>query len=481
MSVNENFSLNVEYIILYKFDALVRGNISIYDMMSNDRLNIINQVREISIFESIFSHNIKAEISVVDQIGLFYNFPIVGDEIIHVVFSETDKAKQIKNRKSWFFMIDYIGDISVTDHSKSQSYIIYCKSVEDTANSLSNVMKAYNGTPAEMIGSIFDDYIVNNVSKFIPEYYRLGQQKFTIDSPSNKKFTFVVPNVKPLTAIEMITDIMVSDDINKNQNFLFYQNSNGFNVRSLQGLFRTEPKNLTFKYVSDQKLKDGDTKTTLKDNRDLKSSYIITDFIINSRYNNFTRLISGYYNHLLYQVNPFQKAVRSDLRKIDQLKMIDKHPPYSKAFKNFADSVLENDSEYLERANLVEYFYTIRKDNDEANYPHPRLQDRVSFHRMALGGLSTFDLTIVIPGTDEFVVGDMIKLQFVKFQGFTSENDEQEEYIDNYLSGIFIITEIKHVIFSGGFHSTTMKVNKDSYNISVDREMAYKKMGDAIL
>ena len=72
------------------------------------------------------------------------------------------------------------------------------------------------------------------------------------------------------------------------------------------------------------------------------------------------------------------------------------------------------------------------------------------------------DLSITVPTNLSQVPGDYIYVVFPEFHGF-NENRE-----DKYLSGVYLISEVKTVMINGGKSVTYLRINRDSFNESVD-------------
>ena len=53
-----------------------------------DKLSIMPQFVELSIFQSIFQPNVKAQALINDSIGLFSNYPLTGEEIVTIQYEQ---------------------------------------------------------------------------------------------------------------------------------------------------------------------------------------------------------------------------------------------------------------------------------------------------------------------------------------------------------------------------------------------------------
>ena len=87
---------------------------------------------------------------------------------------------------------------------------------------------------------------------------------------------------------------------------------------------------------------------------------------------------------------------------------------------------------------------------------------------IATAAMAQIDITVTVPGTSSLKAGDLFYLEIPEMHGF---NDVKE---DDLVSGLFVITEVKHILQIGGFHTTVLRLNKDSQIGSVDRASRYK-------
>lgn len=445
----QSFATEIKSVNIYKFGSLASGLLT---PDKNNSLNIMPQVQELTMYESIFEPVIKCEIAVYDYIGLFTNFPLTGEEIVIVEY------KNIADGQTgiWQLAIDSITDITTDLTNRAVAYMINCVSIEGLANSLGTVQKTYRGTGTSISKQIFDENIVERVKKFFPAYVA---PNIIAEENDTQTFALVVPNMHPIAAIDMINQLTVSQ-VKERYTYLFYQNTNGFfNFYTIQGLTQANNKRSfayknRYKFFSDEIAeKESQMKNDVK---------IISNLSFNKRHSSLQKVATGYFNNNLFEINIAQKAVHSTRTMTDEITTIESNPLNTEAYKNWAYSIVEGD----EKSNRVRYSVTTRKEFDD-DYPVSRARDRWGKDLISKIALSQIDLTAVIPGTNRFVAGDMFYLEIPEFHGFENMQD------DDLISGFYLITEIKQIIRIGGFQSTVLRLNKDSYKNSVDRKSKY--------
>ena len=103
-----------------------------------DRLNIMPQVLEFVLHQSIFSPVIKATLVINDSIGLMNNYPLSGEERIEITLTQLENVK-----KKLSFCITAIKDITSANTTRTTSYVFELASEEAFANAKIRVSKAY--------------------------------------------------------------------------------------------------------------------------------------------------------------------------------------------------------------------------------------------------------------------------------------------------------------------------------------------------
>lgn len=451
----QSFSIIIDQITIHKFKSLKSGLSATPDKRNS--LNIIPQVHEISIYESIFEPILKCEIAIIDYIGLFTNFPLTGEEIVVISYRNVGDDGAV-NTREWTFAIDEIKDIAIKDDNRALSYMISCISIEALANSIGTVQKAYRGTPIQISKRIFEENIIKRIQEFYPGYRT--PNIYTEDNATDN-YALVIPNMHPIAAIDMVNDLTYSQVPDK-YTYLFYQSINNvFNFRTLQGLIsapnaRRNARRNSYKFFSDEIAEVGSNMQN--------ETRIVSKLAFNRRHSSLQKVAAGYFNNKLFEINIAQKAVHSTPTRVDDsyVSTMTKYPFNTTEYTEWAQSYDDPD----EKSNRTKYVVTTRPEHDP-DFILPKMRDRWGKDLISKIALNQVDVTAVIPGTNRFGAGDLFYLEIPEFDGF--ENLEE----DDFVSGMYIITEIKHIINMGGYQSTVLKLNKDTYEADPNRESKY--------
>lgn len=447
-----SFAYEIKSVIIAKISALSAGIPTKGDLIQT--IDITPQIKEIDTYQSIFTQYMKADITVSDPIGLFVNFPLSGEEAVFVTFKDVAANKTY----TYPFVIDTVSDISVNDKAREVYYVIRCVAIEAYANAKQSVQQAYSDTAANIIKKIFDEHIVQRTTKLVPGYTPLP---LIVDNNDSLEGTVVIPNMLPFAAIKMMAEIYVHNTPGKDA-CLFFQTPRNFKFTTLQSLFdvstranaRRNARNKGYKYISNE---------ITEDYAEMENEgRLATRLVYNKRYSSLDKIALGYFQNTLFEINIGQKAFWAEQRELKDLPTIYPHKLNTEAYQQ-ATIVSDADDE---QSNRTRYVVNIHRENDK-QFPVSRQRQKWGAELQSLIALSQIDITVVIPGTSEFLAGDLFYLEIPEVHGF---NELRQ---DDLVSGLFVITEVKHTLIRGGFHSTVLRLNKDSYATSIDRGSRY--------
>ena len=206
--------------------------------------NLLPQMLELNIYEAIDKRAVTGEIVITDALNLIGNLPIQGTEriIFRISTPGTTEAKDMIDASELTGHPFYVYKISNRKQISEGVllYTIHFGSREFMRSLRTRVSKAYSGTIDEMAREIFSDKLVLDSRK------RLNYE------PCKNVDKIVIPNLRPLDAIEMLARRALP----KNSNgigYYFYETTSGYHFRSWEsmcvnkGKLPREPK-ATFQY-----------------------------------------------------------------------------------------------------------------------------------------------------------------------------------------------------------------------------------------
>jgi len=195
-------------------------------------IDISSIYEEINIFDSVFMPVISGHILVRDAVGLSGSLIFDGSETLLIDISKSETNTDIANFKKSFRI--YKQSDRVNSGLNSEFFVLHFCSDEMIYSSQQRINQSYEGTYSKVVEKILTDYLK------IPENQSGG---FFEETTGIRKI--VIPNLKPIEAIEWVTKRSV--DQKQSPNYLFYQNATGYNFVSLSKLL-TQPELLNIKF-----------------------------------------------------------------------------------------------------------------------------------------------------------------------------------------------------------------------------------------
>jgi hypothetical protein len=197
----------------------------------NGKIDISAIYEEISIYDTLFMPVMSGKILIRDSIGLSGKLLFDGSESILIDIVKDENSSIASFRKS--FRVYKQSDRTNTNMN-NEVYTLSFVSDELIYSDQQRINQSYENTYTEIIKRIMIDYLK------LPQNQLGGSYDETVGIRK-----FVVPNLRPLEAIEWCAKRSV--DINNSPNLLFFQNSTGFNFVSLSNLL-VKPEILNIKF-----------------------------------------------------------------------------------------------------------------------------------------------------------------------------------------------------------------------------------------
>jgi len=451
---NNPFNAKLEQVAITKFNG-------------TDKMSIMPQVAEFTLHQSIFSPIMKADMAIIDGIGLMDNYPWSGEEIVEVELvqdgEETAGTGQKQFNRTLTFIISSIKEISIDKDGRTMSYIVELASYDAFINAKTRVSHAYYEDIEKMIENVYKDYIVKNRTTPKPKELKIFKD-------TDKVRKLVVPNIKPFDAIAWFCKYAVSSNPEKYYTHMFYETIDNYTFKALQKITFRDLEDTTallaaakekYIYVGDVSLIKNNPKALQQlESRGFSDSRIINDMKINKRYSALEKIIGGYFENELVEVNMLKndyKITRKELKYKDyEFNTINPGKGY-----NTAEYIENVKDEYKEPETSARIRYIINNYDDENQ---PSFRDKFGRSAMSFIAFQQVDLSIAINTNLLMRVGDMIFVELPEFHGFNL-NDA-----DKYLSGFYIVSEIKTIMKQGGLSASYVRINRDSFT----RDLALK-------
>lgn len=438
-------------------------DVSIQKFNFSDKQTLLPQFVELTIYQSVFEPVMKAEMLLNDSIGLFTNYPLTGEELVTITYQQlTGVIEGSKNEtKELKFIIKGARNIALDDRARSLMYVLDLVSVEFLQNTRKLVSHAYNDLVEDAAEKLYDEYIKKDTEE------KFKTTKTFRKEESIKVRSMVVPNMRPFQAIQWLAKNAVAKDYENHFLYLFYENTEGFNFLTVQQLIedaqkkREELKSKKYRYISDA---ESVKKTSTSKDEDLR---LITNIVNNKRFSSIEKIAGGYYQNELFEISMLQKSYNSQPTEYDPANLakytLEKFPLNTSEYINY----VKNKVDKVEYANRVRYIINNFLDSDDQNKSQPNFRYKFGNTTKYLYALNQIDLTITVPANMGLKAGDIIYCDLPETHGFNQVET------DMYITGLFLVTEVKQALAAGNFASTTLRINKDGYLNSLLEKSKY--------
>ena len=395
---------------------------------------------EMSYFEDIFSNTVTGRLIISEAEGFIEKFHLTGNEYIRVVFTKaSDKNFDI----NILFRVYKISDRMLVGNMQTEGYIMYFCSDELILSEQYKVSKSYPGT------KISD--IVTDITK---NYLKVPKNKGVNIETTTGIYDFVVPNFKPFEAINWLSTYAQSATTGVfGSDMLFFENKYGFNFLSLQTMFNQTPYR-TYSYQP----KNVDNKTqSIQD-----KFYSVISYKLVNTVDTLGAINSGQFANQLITVDPLlQRYITTNFdysKYFSQATTLNKYPIVNGTENRFGDAVFETPQAVIK----VSPTNHGQKDvpfigNKPGSFSHDIFAEVYIPNRTAQLTLSNYNkIKMVIDGDPGAAAGTTIN-----FNLLSMTPRAQDKKLDDFYSGKYLISAVKHTITITGY-TTVLEIVKDS-------------------
>jgi hypothetical protein len=364
-------------------------------------VNIVELVKYLSIYESIFTAGIMVELTIWDAAGLATNLPILGGERIVIEY----EAPGRKTRELELVVIA-MKEGGVDPNMRSKGYILFAATPEVARNQSVQVNKSYNTNTSNMVQDIVKTYLKSD--KKVDIQKTKGIQKVLVQSQ------------KPFDAISMLRKRSVSVE-DKSSAFVFFENKEGFHFKTIEKLMGEGG-------VGDRTFTNDPTR------------------VMDASAGRFRNLLSYEQPDQFDALKRLDGGLAEEVRKFDYktLKYETKVHKFSPGdYKNPDGTLKDPDSEEFKR------FGKTAGSNvwvaHDSGMPETHIAESTGQKSGAIALLGQGRLLIHVMGDSELTAGQQIELQIIEN---TTASQAPEEH--KMLSGKYIIAFLHHIILPEG-------------------------------
>lgn len=406
---------------------------------TNIAVDLLSALSSFTITESINQNSLQFKADIHESISNAYGL-LDGTE---VVFCEWKSPAYIKEQtpRRHVFRVTNIGGLFFEEGNQRYEYTLV--GIDELAydQEFNNISTAYSDTITSIADRVYN-HAVDNPTETLsePDMYKLK----TDDTEG--VVDLIIPNESPFKAIEYLRGYTYSSKFPSSQ-FLFFQNSEGYNFRNMESLITDgksklkKKKNstaLTYVYAPSQQM------TQISDT--ISMAYQAENLIQFHKHNLYSDSASGSFHSAVKEVDYMFKDISVYEKKVD-----------TKEYIGF-DQQLNLNSKYMDTFNKqtgsTEYIYT---DGFKTN--RPNLPDAINQKKISSALYYSNMIQITVPGNSELTAGLLIKLIV---PSRVQSNDGKVFENDDNLSGLFIIKDVQH-IFTQKMYSNIVTLVRSNY------------------
>jgi len=436
------------------FDIL---SLKLLSYASGNEQDITKMWDEIEIFEDMYTNCLSGQVTIIDSMNLIYHFSLCGREKLEISFKTPFfEGLYGSTAVTRTFRVYKISEREPRANDKSLRYTLHFVSEEFVKSQQTKVSKAYEGRVDEIIKNIYTDYLKMDYT---------GNSKKSLDlSKTMFRHKFIIPYWSPLSAINWLTARAVDADNKENCNFIFYEDLEGFKMKSFAELAKQQPIGEYEYFPQAREEQDG-----VPSGRDLIKEYrTVREFLMMEYHNTMKNIENGFYaSRLLFhdivrkQWGCIDYAYNQEFFKADH---IEKNPLVAAGNDNLSPHPLS----YFKYYPKHKWMY----GNENQYADNDKYQEWVLKRNAQMQQIEGARLQFTLPGNSKIRIGQVIKLTVPSFE---EKLNPFVDWMDKYMSGKYIISAIRHHLTLGTGYRMRLELTRDSLPTALpDSKVWYK-------
>ena len=402
-------------------------------------------VVEINYFEDIFNTYISGNMVVNDTNDFLNNLGFNGNEYLLLTFSKPGLPEKIEKT----FRIFKVSERTLVK-DQNENYVLHFCSEELILSEQYKISKSYrNKKISEIVKDIVSNQLLVSPKKILD---------MNIEETQGVR-DLIVPNLKPFEALSWLCTYAISNESKTaGSPYLFYENANGYNFKSLQSLFTGKVYNTYNVEVKNARLEDDHRVQDI--GKDLIN---ILHYDTISNFDSINLINSGAFaNRLIaidpirhtYTINNYDYGINFDKsQKLNKFGLLSNAENRKGDTANITyDSVLKvtttNTGQSTNNSYIKAKQPSIKDVNVETSIPYRTAQ---------LAQIGAIRYRVLLPGDPLLTVGTV-----VSFNLPSTQPDDKGRNIDKYYSGNYLVTAVRHKIDQENKFLSLVELSKES-------------------
>ena len=398
-------------------------------------------VIELNFFEDIYSFACSGNVVLRDAVGIIEKLKLDGSEFIQIIYGKS-KNQPTEYKNSRKYRLYKVGNRKPAGNKNSEFFTMYFSSEELFLSEQIKISKSFKGTViSDIVRSLLLDEF--NGLKTNPKKIKYIQQTYGV-------YDFVVPRLKPFEAISWLSTY-ARPDVNGGADMLFYETNDGFYFQSLQSMFESLPY-ATYKYQpSDVNFKSP-----------AENVFNILDYEFIKTYDTLEATKSGMYANRLISIDPIQRTKTVTNFSKDELGYTQSGSAINRFGKHQTEMFEGSLKLAFSNANQTDQQYISQKPDGVAKdiYIETYVPNRTS--QLALTNYTV--MKAIIPGDSSITAGRTVNilLYTLGIEGTPTAATRQK---DEYFSGKYLVTAVRHIIQTQGTYQTILELAKENIKL----------------
>ena len=416
----------------------------------NQPFDFSKMVVEINYFEDLYGNSISGTLVLNDSSGMLNILNFTGNDYLFLSFR---KPGDDYYRISKTFRIFSVSHRQLAKE-QNENYILNFCSEENILSEQYKISKSYRNIKiSDIVKDIMYNQLLVKPEKFLEK---------NIEETKGIR-SLIIPNLKPFEAISWLCTQAISNDTQTlGSPYLFYENLNGYNFRSLQSLYsqnvyktyKYEPKNLTL--PDDPRVQDMESELVNVIAYETLSNYDAINSINTGGFAN--RLIAIDTVRQNYTVNDFDYDTY-----FAKSKKLNTNPINTNAKNRKNDTANTTYNAVLKTAttNTGQSTYSKYIKQNQPDIRDVNIEITVPYRTAQLSHINTIRYKISIPGDPVITVGTVIEFLLPELR----TTEEGGRIWDIYYSGYFLVTAVRHKIDQENKFITILEISKETLKV----------------
>ena len=412
---------------------------------SGARLNIMDQVQEFHIYQSIDTPYISGNIMISDSAGIAEVLPLLGQERLLFKLRTPGHSSHIDFNN--YHAIIYNVEKRFSTSDREHILVLNWTTLDHYKSTRTKISASFKGTISEIVQKIIKG------DKF------LGSKKSLTIEPTRNIRKFVIPNLTPFQAINLIKSEAVSGE-EQSPHYLFFETPSGFHFRSFDSLLGQQ-RNLSVKHKNTYRSQPPE-----QNNAEANLSTIL-DWQVDDNSNAFLNTRLGMYGSTLFYHDIFNK----NIQKFEYNYMKDKFNKRNSMEQGVKTSgalvsqaIIENKKTISEFPNSKIFVHPTASKNLHTEGTDNNAEEWLQESQSRELERSYFTLKIETYGDTDIMCGDLINVVIPSNRPL--QPPVTKASIDPILSGRYLITDLHHQITpTEQMHNMILTITKDSLDV----------------